>query len=302
MLFGVTLAKRCTRRQKAIFCSQIIPLFEKLGYVVTFQKAQGMLDQTTNLVIGNIKTARTVVMCPYDTPTRTLFPYKYYPFNWKNNLRQETIHLGINFVIYLILGGLVFSILSYLSGAHTVFSAIGSVVFVLLILFSSALIGGLPNTVNLNKNSASLALVVWLAQQLAESTCTCFVLLDHNASSSAGLRLLAKEESIQNKFVIYLDCVANGEEFAFVHDELATTDVNRLVDSFSDLVITDKLIPSDKKRETSLQFFPRMVHICVGSIERQRFVVKDTRSKKDFQVNLPQLEKIQEGLLSFLKG
>jgi hypothetical protein len=302
MLFGVTLAKRCTKRQKRIFYSQVVPFFEKLGYSVDFQKSDGKLNQTANLIIGNLAKSKTVVMCPYDTPTASLLPYKYYPFNWKNNLNQEYLNLGLNFIIYVLFGGLLFYFLNYFSHQNSFLSISGTILLVLLVFLSYSIIGGVPNSVNFNKNSASLALLASIAQKIKNDPGISFVLLDNNASSSTGLKLLSKNEQIKNKFLIYLDCIAHGEKIAFIHNQESNSETPELEKHFKDLNIIDKMITEERGKETNLQFFPRMVHICAGTIINQNFVVLDTRSKKDFKVDIPQLEKIQEGLLTYLRG
>jgi hypothetical protein len=302
LLFGVTLAKRYTKRQKRIFYSQVVPYFEKLGYSVVFQESQEKLNQASNILIGDIHKASRVVLCPYDTPTTTLFPYKYYPFNWGDNLHQEYADLVLNFLIYAAIGGLLFYFLNYVSGVSPFLKAIGTVLLVILVLFSYALIGGFPNPVNFNKNSASIALLATLAEKMKGNTNTCFVLLDKNTTNSTGLKLLAKDERFKNKFLIYLDCLASGEKFAYVHKQEPGSEALKLLDSLQGLDVLDKAIDKEREKDTNLQLFPRMVHICVGTIEKQKFVVLNTRSKKDYQVDIPRLEKIADGLLNYLKG
>lgn len=302
MLFGVTLAKRCTKRQKRIFYSQVVPFFEKLGYSVDFQKSDGRFNQTSNLIIGNIAKSKTVIVCPYDTPTTTLLPYKYYPFNWKNNLNQENFNLGLNFVIYVLFGGLLFYFLNYFSHQNSLLSISGTILLVLLVFLSYSIIGGIPNPVNFNKNSASLALLASIAQRISNDPSVSFVLLDNNVSSSTGLKLLTKNEQIKNKFLIYLDCVTLGDKIACIHNQESNSVASDLEKCLSDLNIIDKMITDERGKDTNLQLFPRMVHICAGSVKNQHFVVLGTRSKKDFKVDIPQMEKIQKGLLTYLKG
>jgi len=300
MLFGVTIAKRCNRRQKRIFYSQAIPFFQKLGYPVEYQESQGKLNQISNIFIGDIEKAHTAILCPYDTPTTSLLPYKYYPFNLESNLRQEYIGLALNFLIYAAFGSLLFYFLNYVSNLSPLLKVLGTVLLAILLLFSYTLIEGLPNPVNFNKNSASVALLASLAEKKAHDMNCCFILLDKNVNSSAGLKLLVKEERLKNKFFIYLDCLAYGEKITCVHNQESSSEARKLEECFRSLNLIDKVVSSERILDTNLQFFPKMVHICAGAIEKQKFVVLNTRSKKDFQVDMPRLEKIRDGLLTFL--
>jgi hypothetical protein len=301
MLFGVTLAKRCNKRQKRIFYSQATPFFQKLGYKIEYQESQSRFNQISNIFIGNLAKAHTVVLCPYDTPTTSLLPFKYFPFNLESNLRQEYINLALNSLIYALCGGLLFYFIYYVSGFSPVLKVIGTILLALLLLFSYSLIEGLPNPINFNKNSASVALLASLAEKKAYDNNYCFILLDKNANSSAGFKLLATEERLKNKFLIYLDCLAFGEKITCVHKQETNPEARKLVECLQDLNLLDKVIDGERVKDTNLQFFPKMVHLCVGTIEKKKFVVLNTRSKKDFQVDIPRLEKIRDGLLKFLE-
>lgn len=57
MLFGVTLAKRYTNRQKRFFRSQVEPFFKKLGYTVEFQAVKKKLIHVSNILIGDVHKA-----------------------------------------------------------------------------------------------------------------------------------------------------------------------------------------------------------------------------------------------------
>ena len=302
LLFGVTLAKRHTKRQKNIFYSQAIPYFKKLGYSIEIQESTGKVNQTSNLIIGEKKKANKIVFCPYDTPTKSILPFKYYPFNLESNLRQEHNNLFLSFLIYATIGGLLFFFFNYFSIFNPSLNAIGTILLALLLFFSFVIIGGIPNPVNFNKNSASVALIASLAQEQVHIKDTCFILLDKNTINSSGLKVLARDNNLQNKILVYLDCLAFGEKLAFVHKEESSLEAKKLIECLPNMEILEKVIGDDRGKDTNLQFFPKMIHICVGTIEKEQFLVRNTRSKNDYQVDMPRLEKIRDGMLMFLKG
>ncbi len=302
LLFGVTLAKRCTKKQKSIFYSQAVPYFQKLGFAVEIQEAASKVNQASNVIIGDMKKAKKIVLCPYDTPTKSIIPFKYYPFNLGRNFRQENVNLLLSFFIYAAVGGLLFFFLNHFSVFNPSINTIGTILLALLLFFSTMVIGGIPNPVNFNKNSASVALIASLAQERLNIKDTCFILLDKNTINSSGLKMLTKDESLQNKILVYLDCLAFGEKMACIHKKDSDLEAKKLIASLPRMEILEKVIGEDRGKDTNLQFFPKMIHICTGTIEKDWFLVRNTRSKKDFQVDMPRLEKIRDGLLMFLKG
>ena len=177
MLFGVTLAKRYTNRQKRIFYSQAGPFFRKLGYTVEFQKVKKNINRVVNIIIGDIKKAKYIVLCPYDTPSKALLPYKYFPFNCSENRRQENTGLVLHSIFFVGLCILAYFTFDHFSNFSTLLKVLGIVVFAFLIIFSYRIISGIPNPVNFNKNSASVALVAALAEKTKKNSSVCYVLL-----------------------------------------------------------------------------------------------------------------------------
>ena len=302
MLFGVTLAKRYTNGQKRIFYSQAIPFFKKLGYTVEFQKVKKNINRVVNIIVGNIEKSKYIILCPYDTPSKALLVYKYFPFNCSENRRQENIELILHSVFYIGLCVSAYFTYNHYSTFSTLLKVISIIDFTFLMIFSYKLISGIPNPVNFNKNSASVALMAALAEKTKKNPSVCYVLLDKNVSSNAGLKALAQDNRMKNKFFIYLDCLSSGEMLTCVHGYSTSLEAKRLIDSLSDLEMIDRFFEDDRLKDTNLQIFPKMLHICVGKVEDGKFVVQNTRSKKDYRVDISRLEKLQSGLLKFVKG
>ena len=123
-----------------------------------------------------------------------------------------------------------------------------------------------------------------------------------NADSSGGLKLLAEDESLKNKNFLYLDSVAFGEKLVCVHTQAKASEAERLISSLSGLDMLDRVFEGDRLNNTIFSFFPGMLHVCVGTVEKQKFFVENTRSKKDMKIDVPRLEKLHAGLLNYLKG
>lgn len=302
MLFGVTFAKRYTNGQKRIFYSHAYPFFQKMGYTVESQKVKKNSSRVVNIIIGDMERAKYIILCPYDTPSKALLPYKYFPFNWSENLRQEKIELFLRSIFYIGSCALAYFTFNYFLSFSTFLKVISIIVFLFLLTFCYRLIVGIPNRVNFNKNSASVALVAALAEKTKTNKSVCYVLLDKNTSSNAGLKVLAQDHRTQNKVFVYLDCVSYGEVLACVHGHSMNIEAEKLIDSFPGLQVVDRTFEEERLKDTNLQVFPQMLHLCVGRIENGKFVVQNTRSKNDYKVDIPNLEKLQKGLLMFVKG
>jgi hypothetical protein len=302
MLFGVTLAKRYTSRQKRIFYSQAEPFFKKLGYSIKLQEIKKKFICVSNILIGDIKKAQYIVVCPYDTPSKSLIPYKYYPYNLLENRHQENLELSLRIFIYIIscfLAYLTFQQFSYL----TIFLKIFSIIFsTSLIIFCYRLIMGIPNPVNFNRNSASVALIAVLAERLKKNRNIAFVLLDNTASSNMGWRLFAEDKSLKDKTFIYIDCVAYGEKFVCAHNQNMNNEAKRLVSCLKNIDVINQEFPEEQLSGTNLSYFLQMLHLCTGAIEDHYFVVRNTRSKKDFKVDIPKLKILCTGLLNYFES
>ncbi|HAE42502.1 MAG TPA: hypothetical protein DCG34_06215 [Clostridiales bacterium] len=300
MLFGVTLAKRYTKRQKRIFYSQAEPFFRNLNYAVELQEVKKKLLHVSNIYIGDTKKAKYLVVCPYDTPSRSLLPFTYFPFNLSKNLSQENRELLIRSLIYIGSSLLTYFVFRQFLSFSILIKVISIVFFVGLIIFCYRLITGIPNSVNFNRNSASIALIAALAERLAKNRNVAYVLLDNTVSSNTGWRIFAEDESLKNKTIIYIDCVSYGEKLVCAHNQATSIEAKKMVEVLTNVDVIDQVVPEEHLKDTKLQSFPKMLHICTGTIENHNFLVRNTQSKKDFKVDILRLEFLCEGLIKYL--
>ncbi len=300
MLFGVTLAKRYTNRQKKVFFSQAEPLFKNLGYTVKIQENKKKLLHVLNLLIGDIYKAQFIVLCPYDTPSKSLLPYKYYPYNLSKNLHQENMELFLRSLIYIgscLLAYFMFKQYSIFPIFWKIFSIL---FFIGLIFFCYQLIVGIPNPVNFNRNSASVALIAALAEKSRKNRNVAFVLLDNTVSSNTGWRIFADDKNLKNKMIIYIDCVSYGEKLVCAHNQATSLEAKKMTQCLSKIDLMNHVFTEEQLKDTNLQYFQTMLHFCIGTIEDHYFLVRNTRSRKDFKVDVSKLETLREGLQKYL--
>ncbi len=301
MLFGVTLAKRYTAKQKSIFLSQVYQYFLKLGYKISYQNNSNKVNPVTNMVIGELDTASVVVVCAYDTPSRVVIPnYLYYPFNTKKNLREENINLFFQFILMGICFISIYFLLIFFKTYSLLFKIISSLICGILVIIAYKLMKGSANRVNFNRCSSSVALIAKLAQELKENKNISFVLLDQNVNSYEGLKLLKKELKNNKKLILYLDSLAFGTNLVCAHNEKMNDIADLLVNHLKDLNIINKTYKQERCRETMLHFFDNMLVLTSGEIIRGELAVKNSRSGKDYQLDINRLERIEKGIEPFL--
>ena len=118
-----------------------------------------------------------------------------------------------------------------------------------------------------------------------------------------GLKILVQDERIKSQRFVYLDCLAFGENLVCAHAPASAAEAQKLIAALSKIELIDHQFEDEGRiKDTNLQVFPNMLHLCVGDIENRKFLVRNTRSKKDFKVDISRLETLREGLIKYLGG
>lgn len=297
MYYGVLFGKRFNQKQKQTFYNEVSSRYQELGYSVELQSKQGKYFSVNNIVIGDLNKVHKIIVAGYDTPSKSHLPnYKYYPFNTKKNLSNESFTVFIQFLISCLLFGIMYFILKDF-GSYSIWLKVGSIaISIILVVLAYLLFKAQPNPVNFNRNSASLAIIHSLLEPLKNMD-TAFVLLDHAVTSFEGLKLL-KEKVGEEKEIIVLDCLASGEKVVVAHHE--EQPIKKLLE-VQQLELLDKGYSLEKAAGNVLHFFPKMLYFVSGTIEKGQFLVKNTRSKKDIEFDLKQVEGIRDTLIHYCR-
>lgn len=292
MFYGITLARRFNNKQKELFLSEVVKNCQKVNKNTSFMTLHNKVNHICNLVIGDLKHANTIVAASYDTGSKVILPtYKYYPFNPKLNVKQESYNLILEIVVSALL-----LIVAYFIIANTInkvlwLKVIGIIIGAIIVIYCFfALFRGRANTFNFNRNSASIALIMHLVENVNNDK-VAYVLLDKSCNSYDGLKLL-KENVNDNQTIILLDCIANGEKTVIAHNDV---DVKALLkEGYVDKYFEDT--------DNTLGYFKKCIMICKGSIINHRFIVKNTRCKKDYHVDMDDLEDLYQLLKIYLEA
>lgn len=294
MLYGVTLAKRYTKRQKAYFLEEIMGTCSACGFTPSLQSRKSWTGDINNVIAGDLEKAKLLIAAAYDTPAGAFLPgYKYFPFHTDKNVKEERKNIAVQAVVTALPTiGAACLLRQYFQTDLLIFLFLA----ILFALVAVWIIRVKKNPVNFNRNSASLAVMAKVAEELKGRDDIAFVFLDQSVTSFEGLKLFGEKIAGQSKRILLLDCIACGDTIVAAHGEDALETAKRLVTAAQKqgLMIKEKQYRREKIEGNVLSFIPEAVYMASGSIENGEFVVKNTRSKKDVRVDMERLEKIKE--------
>lgn len=200
---------RKSKKQKASFRADVIAWLEALGYSVTVE--QGSF-RSSNVVIGDPKSAKYLVTAHYDTCARLPFPNLITPCNfWTFLLYQLFICLML-----LVPPAAVGAAAGWLLHSFD----LGYFLFMVLLWASILLMMiGPANPSNVNDNTSGVVTLLEIARSLPElhRKNVCFVLFDLEEAGligSASYRKKHKAE-VSGQLVLNLDCVGEGDAICF---------------------------------------------------------------------------------------
>ena len=161
-----------------------------------------------NIIIGDIQQAKVVIGAHYDTPSASLFPNIIFPTS------------TIAKIIYLLLTNSIIVLFSLLVGL-VVYHAFNIAYYISIpiayVLASILIYQTIPNEHNLNDNTSGVATILSIIKTSKHLDDVAFVLFDNEEKGKLGSASLSKAHTfLNNKLVINLDCVGNGEEFIFI--------------------------------------------------------------------------------------
>lgn len=303
MLYGVTLRKRYTKRQKAYFLEHIGSVYPRYGFPVSAQEKKHRLFSVCNAVAGDADRAGTVFVASYDTPTRALLPrYKYYPFHAEKSLQEENWNLLARILLAALPAAA--SFFSFKLYADAQGAARGMYLFFgaafALLTMSAAKVR--PSPVNFNRNSASLAVLEQIAESCRGNRNVAFAFLDQSVASYEGLKLFLKRLKGKPKTIVILDSVSSGGTLLLAHrggSAAAAAEKIEKAARKNGLAVTDRTYREEKAQKNVLSFSKDMLYLVSGEVEGREFAVNGTRSGKDIRVDIGRMEKIASTLAEF---
>ena len=225
---------------------------------------------------------------------------RYYPFSISKNRQQEKVNLLLkNLIAFAVLALCVAGVVLSWGYSWTV-RGIAMVAALVLNYLSFDGLMRMGNWYNFNKNNGAVAVLYQMVDVTGiRDGAVAYVFVDEVASSYMGYRHLQEylDEKNRNAEVIILDCVSTGEE-VFVAapakmqlKQEALRDCQRGQLQFHLLTLGNK-----EMEETPLSLFSKSMMIVSGSQVDGDVVVKNTRTGKDSEADLQQLEDLADAL------
>lgn len=223
---------RRTKNQKMKFINHLSDIFYDNGYPF-FEERRGIFGDHINVLIGDIKSAKTVVCARYSERPTLFVPNLIAPKN------KFIVYL-YRFFIFLIMQ--VISLMAedaFFNITKNIFISFASFIVVMLIL-AAIICFGPSFAKNADDNTSGVISIIETAktftpEQLKHSSLA-FVLLDDGCFGFNGAKHLCKlhKKNIDEKVIINIDSIGSGEHIFYIcNDNLQ-----------DDTVQTDKIIES----------------------------------------------------------
>lgn len=298
MLYGVTLGKRRTAKQKYLFAQQLNESLPPLGWPVRVQQREGRFSKTENLIAGDLANAKVVIAVPFDTPAKALRPQKYYPFHPDKNVQQRGRDLALQCVLELLCFGA--ACLMFWSGRGTGAMLPRTLAALLLAGVGVWLLLPHASPCNFSRCSGAVATAVKLAEDLSGEENIAFAFCDHAVDNYDGFRLLAQEMPTAAT-VLLLDNLTSGPAVALAHGEYRKEAAEQLCSLLPEDKVYDRNYPEEQRQRNLLALFPRGMMLSCGRVEKGEFVVENTCCAQDHVLDLPRMERMERALADFAK-
>jgi hypothetical protein len=300
--YGVLLAKRYRLRDKLLFLESFIEDLKVLGYPIEAQSKRIHFEKIANLYVGDLSKAKVVFVAAYDTPIKTLVPNQnYYPIKPEKNYVADNIALLANYALAIVLLMGFYVVASRFNDLILIQKIIAVLLGLGLLIGSFVLMSGLSNRLNHNRNSVSVVLALSLAKSLKNKK-VAFIFVDKGVSSLMGYGVVSQWLSDKGLVpnIILLDALASGDTLVLAHSKQNQKFADDISSAQDMPVILDKPLSDERIDKMVLKYFTRSVLLTSGIIEDKELVVKNTRTKHDYRVNLDRLDAIKAGLENYI--
>lgn len=292
---GVYFPTRHNKNNKSIFLNFIINQLNENkipNELIEFNNPKSF-----HLSIGNVEKADKIILANYDTSNTMLMSnYLYTPLDAKkvmtNERKNATLYAFTSLLFILAIILLTYNIRKYSTFIKIVVIIVDFVLAFIAYKFAS----GLPKKMNMNNNSAAIALLykIVLNNNLNNKA---IILFDKSAMFSTDYKQLRDIIDIKDKEILILDCIGSGENIYLYYKNKSSETVDNLVKRSETII--PKALSEEDMRKTTVGMFSNPILVFSGDEIKNEIVVKDARIKMDYKINLENLEKIEKLILDF---
>ena len=293
-----------TKRQKMKFADSLIAKFDELGYKGNVESTRVGMKKVHNIMVGNFKTAKNIIVVPYDNPRKVLWPnYKMYVQNGTMSLKKNFIPYYTPMIIcYLFLLAIVYIFPNYLSvEAKMLVSFIAVLYLAFLVLFVFRGFGNAHNTISRN---TAINTAYELAQDLGSKRKeVAFVFSDANTFKMQGSEAL--ELYLQNihrnpvKIVLY--CLGQGDTLGIAYRKQVKKEVTTLMKKYKGTCkVHNRSLEMSDSLQLPMDHLSNAIMLSNGVMDKNDLVVKKVCCSKDNHYDDKLVEDVKQLVLNYL--
>lgn len=305
--YAIGFSKRYTRQQKNIFINEIGKDFQSYGYRVNGAASKKKGGVSMNLHVGDVAHAKKIVVVNYDTPQHNFGnPMKYYPFNGPSTFASSFFPIYAPTIIGAIITlWIVVSFIPKLDFQNNLFFSIGTIAVLIVVMIGSFIMTkGIANKTNFNRNTSGVVAALKLAEELDDNQRkeVAFVLTDNGCTNHNGDYMLreALPKTIDERLVIMLDCVGNGDGFVIGYKEDTKKEAVDLAACFKNKP-KRKLCNKEELRYTSFSFYKKGLLISKGNFIKEELVVENISTNKDVICDEESIEEVVKAIKKYIR-
>lgn len=303
-----TYGTRFTKRQKKAFLKALHEDMSALGYESTLIQGKKLLSRADNYLFGNMKQMKTVIVVPYDTPERK-FWHKviYFPFDGTKTANKTMAATYVPILIFfaVIFGG-IYGLQPMMKNSSLAFG-VSMLLFLLTLMLIYWMMHGFQNRHNVNRNSATIAAAVDIAQKLNkdERKRTGFLFTDKNKMRFLGAEASANDfaNAGKNPTIIMMDSIGLGSQTKIGYNPQNRKIAMEIAKHYpvkNTSVETVKL-SEDMRMQSAMSFFKKAVIISCGEVDDSgSLYVMGTGTGKDRTIDKETLEHNEEMVVQYL--
>lgn len=296
---------RFNKRGKIAFANDLITDFAEFNYKGVIDTRKVGLKKVHNILIGNFKTAKNVIVVPYDTPKKVLWPnYKFYPQNGDVAMKKNFLPYYMPLIIaYLVLLAIVYILPGMIEfkSQNILFSlAVLYLVFMMVMIFR-----GFANRNNAVRCNTSIALAYELAQDLSSNARkeVAFVFTDANTMKMQGSEalenFLLSINRRPNKIILY--CIGKGDRISVAYRKGNRKNVQDMIKKNKcNYPVEQKVLDNSACVQLPMDHLDNAMMISSGEKVNNELCIKGLCSSKDRVYEETILDDVKQLLVNYL--
>lgn len=299
----VEYGTRFTKSQKEKFAKEISEDFQQLGCKTHIQDLKIKTRKVQNILVGNFKTAKTILVVPYDTQSRIFYPnYKYYPQNGVKSMARNFLPIyGPMVLLYIFLLIIIYGLPMIMDNSTSIVTLLTLLYFVVLLVF---IWRGFSNKNNTTANNLStlLALDIMESLPVKKRHELAIVFTDKNNPKMLGSKVLLKYMESINKntamFILY--CLGQGDNISIAYQKSMKKQAQSLSKN-SNMVQQIKAIDKEESVQLPIHDLSNALMISSGIVEDGLLSVKGIRTSKDNSYTQSIYDEVKEMILQYIQ-